>query len=341
MTRYFCTLGYLLRLLTAAIVGILLFCIFMTTMALPAAARPELDMSPLNRLSMQTNEYPQTDDEGLCGSEMVVVTEIMSVPAALPFSREESYEKLPSSDCSGCKKQETHACECPQPDSTLPDSSGSSSSQANEQKHGVQWKQLYWQSFLFMSIEHSFRVATQPDTRAMFQGPFFKDYFNSVKGLRSWGDGDPFLTNYIGHGMMGAVTGFMWLNNDPKSKKSDQEFNREYFKHRLRAMTFSAVYSTQFELGLISEASLGNVGLVPGTKTASTMAYTDLVVTPTVGTLWLIGEDALDRYVVRPLENKTSNRFARLMLRSWLNPSRSFANLLRGRWFWYRDNRKL
>jgi hypothetical protein len=331
----------LFRQFPQALLGMVLVCLFTTTMAQPATTSLGLDMSSLQCLTIQTTEPPQTKPTESCESESVVSTEMTPETAPPASASDESCEKPSSVDCARSKKLEVRASEGLPIDEALPDPNASSSGQANGDKHSVQWKQLYWQSFLFMSIEHGFRVATQPDTRTMFQGPFFKDYFNSVKGLRGWGDGDPFLTNYIGHGMMGAVTGFMWLNNDPKSKKSYQEFNREYFKHRLRAMTFSAVYSTQFELGIISEASLGNVGLVPGTKTASTMAFTDLVVTPTVGTLWLIGEDALDRYVVRPLENKTSNRFARLMLRSWLNPSRSFANLLRGKWFWYRDDRKL
>jgi hypothetical protein len=194
---------------------------------------------------------------------------------------------------------------------------------------------------LFMAIEHGFRLGTQADTRESLKGPFFRDYFRSVRGLRGWGDGDPFLTNYIGHGMMGAVTGYMWLNNDPASREAGLKFSREYFKHRLRALTFSAVYSTQFELGPLSEASLGNVGIKPGKKSPHPMSYTDIVVTPTVGTLWLLGEDALERFVVRPVEGRTANRFVRVMVRSWLNPSRSFANLLRGKWFWYRDDRRL
>ena len=66
--------------------------------------------------------------------------------------------------------------------------------------------------------------------------------------------------------MMGAVTGFVWLNNDPKSRQSGLAFDREHLRRRLRAMTFSAGYSTQFRFGSISEISLGNVGIKPGKK---------------------------------------------------------------------------
>lgn len=218
---------------------------------------------------------------------------------------------------------------------------GDANSQSNGQNHGVQWKSLYRQSLLFLAIEHGFRVGTQSDTRASLKGPFFNDYVRSVKGLRGWSDGDPFLTNYIGHGMMGAATGFMWLHNNPRSFDPNLKLNRSYFKHRLRAMAFSAVYSTQFELGPISEASIGNVGIKPGKASHHPMAYTDLVVTPAFGTAWIIGEDTLDKYLIRLIERKTSNRFIRIIARSWVNPSRSFANMLRGKWFWYRDDRNL
>ena len=47
---------------------------------------------------------------------------------------------------------------------------------------------------------------------------------------------------------------------NPESRsQSDLEFSCRYLRRCLRAMTFGAVYSTQFELGPTSEASLGNV----------------------------------------------------------------------------------
>ena len=326
------------RLLRTAISVMLMACAFITARAQVAADSAEGLVKA--SVSQAVEEQKPSEKESASCETMTKIT-IVPEPLRRPFLTEESRERLLLPDNREKEKQEQQELSNTQANVGKPDSSGNSSSQANGQNHGVQWRKLYRQSLLFLSIEHGFRLATQPDTRASLRGPFFKDYFKSVRNLRGWGDGDPFLTNYIGHGMMGAVTGFMWLNNDPKSRKPDVQFNREYFKHRLRAMTFSAVYSTQFELGLISEATLGNVGLVPGDKSPHPMAYTDLVITPTLGTLWLIGEDALERFVVRPIERRTSNRFSRLMVRSWLNPSRSFANLLRGKWFWYRDDRRL
>ena len=62
-------------------------------------------------------------------------------------------------------------------------------------------------------------------------------------------------------------------------------------------MGFSVLYSTQFELGPLSEASIGNVQMYPRAA-----GIVDLVITPTYGTGWLVAEDGLDRYMVRRIE---------------------------------------
>ena len=56
---------------------------------------------------------------------------------------------------------------------------------------------------------------------------------------------------------------------------------------RLRAMAFSAVWSTLWTLGPASESSLGNVQL------HASPGVIDLTVTPTLGLGWAIGEDAI------------------------------------------------
>lgn len=206
---------------------------------------------------------------------------------------------------------------------------------------GVQWKPLLAQSLTFLWIEHGFRFLTEPGTRDELRGPFFKDWFRSVKNTRGWRDGDPFIVNYIGHPMQGSVTNYIFVHNDPKYIREEMGFTKAYFKSRLRAMLFSTVYSTQFELGPISEASLGNVGLHPSEKSRHPSALVDLVVTPTLGTVWMMGEDAIDRFLIKRLENHVENRVVRLLVRSFLNPSKSFANALRGRYPWNRDGRRL
>lgn len=205
---------------------------------------------------------------------------------------------------------------------------------------GFNWQSAFRQSMIFLGIQHAFRLATEEGTRRELRGPFFKDYFRTLRSLRGWDDGDPFIVNYIGHPMMGAATGFIQIQNDPHGINEEVSLKKSYWKSRLKAFGWSFAYSTQFELGLFSEASLGNIGLYPYEGHKHPMAYVDIVVTPVVGTGWLVGEDLLDKYLINRLEDRLPNRTTILLVRSFLNPTRSFANAMRGKWPWHRDNRK-
>jgi hypothetical protein len=207
------------------------------------------------------------------------------------------------------------------------------------EKAGFQWRSAWQQSLMFLGMQHAFRMATESGSRADLKGPFFKDYFATLKNLAAWDDGDPFIVNYIGHPMMGSVTGYIQIQNDPRGINQELGLNKSYWKSRLKAFGWSFVYSTQFELGPLSEAAIGNVGIRPYKGHKHPMAYVDLVVTPVVGTAWLVGEDALDKYLIRQLDRHVKNRVAHVLLRSFLNPTRSLANVLRGKYPWYRDDR--
>jgi hypothetical protein len=103
---------------------------------------------------------------------------------------------------------------------------------------------------------------------------------------------------------------------------------------RLRAYAYSWAFSEQFEIGLISEASLGQIQ-----RYCCAYGFVDHVITPNFGMIWLIGGDILDRYVTRPVENRTGNRTARSLLRAAINPPQSFANVLMLQYPWHRENR--
>jgi hypothetical protein len=189
------------------------------------------------------------------------------------------------------------------------------------------------ESFQFLTIQQAFRVATQTGTRKELGGPYFRDWFTSVANIHGWDDGDSIMANYVGHPMEGAVAGYIQVQNDPRYRKT--RFGDEgYWQSRMKALGWSAVYSANYELGPLGDGAIGNVGLKPGTKGA-----VDLVVTPTLGLAWMVTEDALDRHLILPIETRIHNGVARLLVRSWLNPSRSFANILRGRLPWHRDSR--
>lgn len=200
--------------------------------------------------------------------------------------------------------------------------------------NAVEWHNLARQTMLFTGIQHAFRLGTEPGTREGMKGPFWGGYADAVGSLHGWGDGDPFLVNYIGHPMQGAVSGYLYIQNDPRARVMRFSRDPRYWRSRMKAMGFAWAYSTWFEIGPLSEASIGKIQ-----SRRPQQGFVDHVVTPVIGTGWLVTEDFLDEKVILPFERRFNNTFARMMMRSWLNPSRSFSNALRGKVPWYRDTR--
>lgn len=198
----------------------------------------------------------------------------------------------------------------------------------------INWSGLISQSLFFTGLQHGFRFATEPGTRAGMRGHFLEGYAYSVGNLHGWDDGDPFYVNYVGHPLQGAVSGYLYAQNDAQAKLLRFGSDRRYWRSRMKAMGYAFAYSAWFEIGPISESSMGKVqGKRPQ------QGLVDHVVTPVIGTGWMIAEDFLDEKVILPFERKFENRWARMMVRGWLNPSRSFANMMRLKVPWYRDNR--
>lgn len=195
------------------------------------------------------------------------------------------------------------------------------------------WRNALEQSFRFLSIQHGMRL-TQGKTRREFGGPFLHDWGKSISGVDGWGDGDSMFTNYVGHPMQGAVSGYIQIHNDPSGKFLEFENSPAYWKSRLKAMAWSAAYSTQFEIGPLSEATIGNVGMRPGTS-----GYVDFVVTPTWGFGFIVAEDIVEKYLIRKLEDGAASSNRIRVYRTLLAPQKSFANVLRGKWPWFRDGR--
>lgn len=198
----------------------------------------------------------------------------------------------------------------------------------------VQWGPLLRQSALFLGLQHGFRIATEPDTRAPLGKSVFGGYARAVGDMHGWADGDPFYVNYVGHPMQGAVAGYIFLQNDPSYRTAEFGKSPRYWKSRLRATAWSWAYSMQFEVGPFSEASIGHIQ-----SYHPQAGFVDHVVTPVIGLGWMIGEDALDKYLVEKVERRTRNQLTLLLVRSWANPSRSMANMLRGEAPWHRDGR--
>jgi hypothetical protein len=210
-------------------------------------------------------------------------------------------------------------------------------------QQGFQWGAAIKQSGKLLAFQQGMMLATDRWARySLTQFPL-RQYFAAVRGgLEQWDDGDPFLDNYIGHPLQGAVSGYIQVQNDPRGRNLVFGNNKAYWKSRAKAMGWIAVYSTQFEIGPISEASIEKLGsfqyqncdqcpLVHGA------GWVDIVVTPTIGAAWLVGEDAIDRFIVQRIEGKLGRGKWSNFFRSALNPARVAANVLRMKAPWYRD----
>ena len=196
---------------------------------------------------------------------------------------------------------------------------------------GFKWGPALRQSMLFLAVQHTFRL-TEAKTRRELPGPFFRDYFNSLKTLGGWADGGRQFTNYVAHPMQGALYGFLQIQNDPSGIKQEFGGSKAYWKSRMKAMGWAAIWSTQFELGPASQASIGNVGL-----SSKKLTYVDIVITPTVGTAWVIAEDILDRWVVQRALRNSTNPFKKAIVSMTFTPMRSVANIIRFKAPWSRD----
>ena len=226
---------------------------------------------------------------------------------------------------------------------------------ASPQPHeGFHWWPALQQSFNFLIVEHSFRIANDPYLRyLLWHKPFWHNWAASDQHFyfNQWGDGDDFLVNYIGHPMQGAVTGDIQIVNDPRGRSLTFGRSRAYWMSRLRAMAWSAVYSAQFEAGpILSESAIGSEGgyfYKPGCDPYLTCSHAqnhpitnntgwvDFVVTPLVGTGWLVLEDALETEIVDRFAGD-DDRLRWKLLRAGLSPAHVMANFVAGKIPWYR-----
>lgn len=203
-------------------------------------------------------------------------------------------------------------------------------------------------------VEHGFRLAQDPSLRyQLAHQPFFHNWIRSFRGydLKRWSDGDDFLVNGIAHPMQGAVASWIFIQNSPVASTRVIGSDPQYWTSRLKGMAWAAAFEVQWKIGPLSETSIGNAGgwkYVPGCGTelsclnnphnppaTNNTGLSDWIVTPIVGTGWVIVEDLIDRYVVGKVGEH--NRVAGNVLRSTLEPTRNFAAVFNGILPWNRQ----
>lgn len=199
---------------------------------------------------------------------------------------------------------------------------------------GEEWRPAILQTLGFTIAQNGYRYITEEKTRKAIDLETWHSYWLSISGLHTWSDGGKTWTVYVAHPAQGAVFNDIWTEHDPHGALVPFGFNHAYWGSRIKAFWWDSVWELQWKFGPFSEASIGNVGLKPGKLGANT-----IVSSAFIGTGLAVAEDMADRYAIAKWERKTDNIFLRALLRSALNPDRSFANLFRKKYPWYRDTR--
>lgn len=212
----------------------------------------------------------------------------------------------------------------------------------------VHWHQLLFSTAAFNALQNTGNIYTGYWYRwETTHGKWFDRWIDSAAGWRwnVWNDQNPFLDDYIAHPLMGSITNYLWIQNDPKGMTVELGNTPEYWNSRMRAFVFSTAYSFEWKLGPFGEAGIGHNGdhLVPQNNAkvwTNETGWVELVTTPVGGFVWTMAEDTLDKYVVQKFEEKPRGPFS-LFLISFLTPTRSTANIFRFRPPWYRDSRRV
>jgi hypothetical protein len=220
------------------------------------------------------------------------------------------------------------------------------------------WGRALFESFMFLSIEQAYVVHDDYHWVIVENGAplnhYWRDYKQSLSSWihSGWNDGDPLMYGYLGHPIQGAMTEYIQIQNDPRGRDLELSNTREYWHSRFRAFLWNAVYSTQWNIGPISELTFEKYGTKarPGWNQDGSWPCTrrpcltgagqiDLVMTPIGGSAWVLGEDFLDKTIARRVEGATQNHFLIDFTRCALNPIRGGANILHGKAPWYRASR--
>jgi hypothetical protein len=232
------------------------------------------------------------------------------------------------------------------------------STQGRPEKPHFHWGRALLESFELLAIEQAYVVhddwrwvaGTNSENGIPFNH-YWRDYKQSLSAWvhSGWSDGDPNLYGYLGHPVQGVASSYIFIQNDPKSEGVEFSKTKQYWHSRLKATLWNAAYSTQWNIGPLSEPTIEKYGTKQRppwnqdgswpctTKHCYTgMGQIDLVMTPVEGLGWLVGEDILDRYVARQVERSTRNRFVIDATRCGLDPIRVGTNILHGKRPWYR-----
>jgi hypothetical protein len=213
----------------------------------------------------------------------------------------------------------------------------------SEHKPRIHWHSLLAEEFFDISASHVDRILHEPFTRAQLQGHVFQDWKTIVKNWEwsHWNDGDRDFTTYIGHSSQGNLAGWIYRNNDDDGG-IEQNFHDPRYRRIIRnSFLVETAYAWQWKLGPLSEATIGHVGLhYDPVRHTNRSGMDDLIMDEVGGTIMMVGEDWLDKHIMRPYERHHHGHVSTDILRMFLGLNQTYANMLSFRKPWYRQGRE-
>jgi hypothetical protein len=222
-------------------------------------------------------------------------------------------------------------------------------------KEKFHWGKALEESFAFLAIEQAWVVHTDFPWVVSERGVPFNHYWRDYKQSLStwwqagWSAGENPMYNYVGHPIQGAITSYIQIQNDPKSRSLEFSKTKAYWISRAKATLWNGIYSTQWSIGPLSEMTVEKYGSKDrppwnangsfpcDTKTCYWgVGKVNLVMTPVGGLGWLLAEDWMDKNIVRRLEVRSRSRLWIDTVRCTFNPIRAGANILYGNRPWFR-----
>jgi hypothetical protein len=136
-------------------------------------------------------------------------------------------------------------------------------------KQGFHWGQALFESFTLLSIEQAYVVhddwqwvGGNLSENGIPFNHYWRDYKQSLSTWvhSGWNDGDPSMYGYVGHPIQGVAASYIYIQNDPKGEKLEFSKTKAYWRSRLNATLWNALYSTQWNVGPLSEMTVEKYG---------------------------------------------------------------------------------
>ena len=290
-----------------------------------------------------------------------------ATPSCGSFLPNENCDRMADSQLTSTSLAKTSSTEdallsapTPQPASSISAIPTADRASSEGNKEGFHWGRALKEAGTFLVIEQAFVVHTDFPWVVSERGIPFNHYWRDYKQSLTrwweagWSAGENPMYNYVGHPIQGAITEYIFFQNDPKSRYLEFSKSKEYWISRVKATIFNGVYSTQWSIGPISEMTVEKYGSNDRPPWTATNSYpcnpkvqlcywgvgkVNLVMTPVGGLGWILAEDWMDKNIVRRVERKTTSRLLIDTVRCTFNPIRAGGNILHGNrpWFRFRD----